>query len=63
MLYEKPRANYVTSSTAAVEKEKFGQKIERLKAATSEQYATFDYTTAALKTLPHVHLDWLKLKT
>jgi len=56
------RANYVTSSTVAVEKEIFGQKIKRLKTASSEQCITFDYATVVLKTLQHVYLDWLKLK-
>jgi len=52
----------VTSSTVAVEKEIFGQKIIRLKTAPSEQCATFDYAIAVLKTLQHVYLDWLKLQ-
>ena len=46
-----------------VEKEIFGQKIERLKAASSAHCDTFDYATAALKTLSNVDLDWLKLQT
>jgi len=49
-------------STVAGEKEIFGWKIIRLKTASSEQCATFDYAISVLKTLQHVYLDWLKLK-